>query len=99
MLFQDLLGEAFNMPNILPIYHDINNDIMNYYRINDNDAFDINRRSIIEIETIRSAESFKKEIKELKQHNTLSDAKITKVLYNLLQKRLEQRRDYNENNE
>lgn len=101
VLFQDLFGGAFNMPNILPIYHDINNDIMNYYRIDDNEAFDINRRSIIEIESVymNMYKAYKKEMEEFKQHNALSDAKITRILYNVLQKRMDQRREYNENNE
>lgn len=67
----------FKKLNIIPVCHDINQDIMQRFNMSDEEAFDINREQLVE--------SFKKEIlPDTDKHNALYDAIIIKQIYDFL---------------
>lgn len=80
LLIDLLYGHALNVPygKVAAAVHDINQDISNYYKISDIDAFDKNRESILK--------SFNKEPKYQQKHNALYDAIVCRDIYNIINK-------------
>ena len=73
ILFVDLFGNAFHIPNnVCPCCYDINQDISIYYNITLQEAFDKSREEILKENNI--------EINGDK-HNSLYDAKVIKEIY------------------
>lgn len=71
VLLIDLFNSALSTP-FVPICHDINEDIANHYTYtcnNVNEAFDINRESLLNTQISGN------------KHNALYDAKVIKTLY------------------
>ena len=76
VLLTDIFGTAWDIPSCLnPSCHDINQDIADYYKIDEMQAFDKGREDIIA--------EHKKIIKGSK-HNALYDAKVIKEIYNII---------------
>lgn len=76
VLFIDLFGTAFDLPkNVNASCHDINQDIADYYYINENEAFEINREDILKDNDI---------FIDGEKHNSLYDAKVIKEIYNII---------------
>ena len=76
VLLIDIFGSAWDIPSCLnPSCHDINQDIADYYKIDEMQAFDKGREDIIA--------EHKKIIKGSK-HNALYDAKVIKEIYNII---------------
>lgn len=77
VLLIDLFGEAFDLPyNICASCHDINQDIATYLNISEAEAFDENREEILKRAEITIPDGMK--------HNALYDAKVIKLLYELM---------------
>ena len=73
MLFIDLFGDAFQLPeHISPVCHDINQDIAKYYGISEKEAFDKSREEIVHELSKEPIGGFK--------HNALYDAKVIKEI-------------------
>lgn len=67
VLFIDLFGSAFDMPEfVVPSCHDINQDIAKYYGVTEKEAFDMSREEIIREYKCKFA----------KKHNALHDAEV-----------------------
>lgn len=76
VLFIDLFGNAFNIPNnVCPACYDINQDIMHFLDIDLQEAFDLNREDFLS--------QYDLEITGQK-HNSLYDAKVIKTIYELI---------------
>lgn len=78
-LFIDLIcGSATELYkyNISACYHDINVDIAKYFNVDEEEAFDMNRESMVNNLFRRG-----KEILQLEVHNSLSDAIMTREIY------------------
>lgn len=76
VLFIDIFGSAFDLPEKIPACcHDINQDIANYYMITDADAFDISREEILRQNGIYSFGD---------KHNSLYDARVIKSIYEII---------------
>lgn len=72
---------AFNIPqNINPSCHDINQDIALFYKISEREAFDKYREDIL----MDFNELYGVNIVEGRKHNSLYDAKVIRVLYQIL---------------
>lgn len=70
VLLIDMFSGAFDLPkNICPACHDINQDIADWYRISEKEAFDKSREEIVS-----NGASCRK-------HNALYDAEIIKAIY------------------
>lgn len=80
LLIDLLYDKALNIPygKVSASVHDINQDIANYYRINDLEAFDKNRESILK--------TFNREPAYQQKHNALYDAIVCRDIYNLINK-------------
>lgn len=75
-LFCNLMGDAFMLPdNVTPACYDINQDIMRYYNISMQEAFDMSREDIL-YQNYRKIEGNK--------HNSLYDAKVIKEIYYII---------------
>ena len=76
MLLIDLItngGTAFNLPGFIsPVFHDMNQDIAEYYEITDKEAFNKSREEILT--------DIKQTIAGTK-HNSLYDAKVIMEIY------------------
>lgn len=69
----DIFGSAWDLPkNVIPCCHDINQDIMDLFWLNEKEAFDFSREDILD--------NLGLEIKGNK-HNSLYDAKVIKAIY------------------
>lgn len=69
----DIFGSAWDLPkNIVPYCHDINQDIMDLFWLNEKEAFDFSREDILD--------NLGLEVKGNK-HNSLYDAKVIKAIY------------------
>ncbi len=78
VLFIDLFGGAFDIPkNVSPYCHDINQDIANYYKISDAEAFDKSREDIL-------YSKYKDNVINGEKHNALYDAKVIKEVYQIV---------------
>lgn len=76
VLFIDLFGSAFDLPDNVSAYcHDINQDIANFYSIPDDAAFNFSREDILAEHSI--------EINGNK-HNSLYDAKVIKAICEII---------------
>lgn len=76
VLFIDLFGTAFDLPkNVNASCHDINQDIANYYYIDECKAFELSREDILMDNNIFINGS---------KHNSLYDAKVIKELYRII---------------
>ena len=74
VLFINIFGGAFDLPsNVNPACHDINQDIAAYYMISETEAFDKSREEIIKSYNI-----------EGDKHNALYDAKVIKLIYEMI---------------
>ena len=76
VLFADIFGHAFNLPNnVGSACYDINQSISDYYKIDINKAFDMSREVIV-----------KEAGKEINgdKHNSLYDAKVIKEIYEFI---------------
>lgn len=76
VLFADIFGHAFNLPdNVGPACYDINQAIADHYKIDINKAFDMSREAIV-----------KEAGKEINgdKHNSLYDAKVIKGIYEFI---------------
>ena len=79
VLFIDLFGDAFSLPEfICPYCHDINNDIARYFNINEYEAFDYNREQILDKLVMRVITGYK--------HNAFYDAAVIKAIYEKINK-------------
>lgn len=77
ILFIDLFGSAFDLPNYLsPVCHDINQDIACYFNITDYEAFNLNRENMLQ--------DYGVEIKNITKHNSLYDAQVIKNIYDII---------------
>ena len=77
VLLIDLFGGAFDLPyNVCASCHDINQDIASYLNISEAEAFDENREEILKRAGITIPDGMK--------HNALYDAKVIKLLYELM---------------
>lgn len=71
VLLIDLFGSAFDLPkNVCPACYDINQDIAEYYRITQKEAFDKCREDIVYNNTSKD-----------NKHNSLYDAMVIKDVY------------------
>ena len=78
MLFIDIFGGAFDLPkNVNPACHDINQDIANYYKISELEAFDKSREQILDEYT---------QTIDGRKHNSLYDAIVIKKIYYIVTK-------------
>ena len=69
----DIFGSAWDLPkNVIPCCHDINQDIMDLFWLNEKEAFDFSREDILD--------NLGLEVKGNK-HNSLYDAKVIKAIY------------------
>lgn len=76
MLFIDIFGTAFDLPNnVCPYCYDINQDIARYENISNKDAFDFSREQLLENNNIELQGN---------KHNCLYDALVIKNIYNLI---------------
>ena len=79
VLLIDLFGEAFDLPdNVNPACHDINQDIARYLNISETEAFDMDREEILRSNSVSIPDGDK--------HNSLYDAEVIKLLYELMYK-------------
>lgn len=68
-----ICGIALNIPkNITACCHDINSDIAKYYKISDNEAFDICREDLLDKSYVEKNKNSK--------HNALYDAVVIKII-------------------
>lgn len=82
VLFCDIFGGAFNLPkNVAPYCHDITDDIQRYYEISYQEAFDLDRETIIPL--TKSSEKEK-----ISKHNSLYDAIMIRCIYEYLNMKL-----------
>lgn len=73
VLFIDLFGGAFDLlPSITPACHDINQDIAEFCKITEREAFDKNREKFLLENGIQLPKG--------KKHNSLYDAKVIKMI-------------------
>lgn len=80
VLFIDLFGNAFDLPDFIsPVCHDISQDIARFLNISDREAFDINREDFVQ-------QYGKFDAIDGNKHNSLYDAKIIKVIYDICNK-------------
>lgn len=71
MLFCDIFGHAFNIPKCVnPVCHDINQDIAEFYKISEKEAFDMSREEIANMQG-----------EEVEKHNALYDAIVIRKIY------------------
>lgn len=78
VLFIDLFGGAFDIPkNVSPCCHDINQDIANYYKISNAEAFDKSREDIL-------YSKYKDNVISGDKHNALYDAKVIREIYQIV---------------
>lgn len=76
VLFIDIFGTAFDIPdNMCPCCYDINMDIAKENGISLEDAFDINRETLIDTTRLPST-----------KHNSMYDARVIKEIYTKLMK-------------
>lgn len=79
VLFIDIFGSAFDLPEKIPACcHDINHDIANYYMVCDSEAFDISREEILLQNGIECFGA---------KHNSLYDANVIKTIYEIIKGR------------
>lgn len=82
VLFIDLFGSAFDIPNnVSPSCHDLNADIAKYQNVNEKEAFDISRKEL--------AKKFSNNVDTLDNHNSLDDAKMIKYIYEGIKNHIE----------
>lgn len=73
VLFIDLFGGAFDLlPSITPACHDINQDIAEFCKITEREAFDKNREKFLLENRVQLPKG--------KKHNSLYDAKVIKLI-------------------
>lgn len=75
VLLINIFGTAFDLPNINPSCHDINQDIAKYYDVDEAIAFDKSREGILSENGVAV---------EGDKHNALYDAKVIKAIYNIV---------------
>lgn len=81
VLFAELFGGAFGLPkNVNASCHDINQDIALYYEISEKEAFNKNREDIIREHNPEHPILNNEDNK----HNSLYDAKVIKMIYNII---------------
>lgn len=79
VLFIDLFGGAFDMlPSITPACHDINQDIAEFCKITEREAFEKNREKLLLENGIQLPKG--------KKHNSLYDAKIIKMIDEMIRR-------------
>lgn len=79
VLFIDLFGGAFDMlPSITPACHDINQDIAEFCKITEREAFEKNREKILLENGIQLPKG--------KKHNSMYDAKIIKMIDEMIRR-------------
>ena len=79
VLFIDLFGGAFDMlPSITPACHDINQDIAEFCKITEREAFEKNREKLLLENGIQLPKG--------KKHNSLYDAKIIKMIDKMIRR-------------
>lgn len=78
VLFIDLFGTAFDLPkNVSASCRDINQDIADYYKIDESVAFDFSREQLLEEHNI---------FIDGEKHNSLYDAKVIKEIFGILRR-------------
>ena len=79
VLFIDLFGGAFDMlPSITPACHDINQDIAEFCKITEREAFEKNREKLLLENGIQLPKG--------KKHNSMYDAKIIKMIDEMIRR-------------
>ena len=79
VLFIDLFGGAFDMlPSITPACHDINQDIAEFCKITEREAFEKNREKLLLENGIKLPKG--------KKHNSMYDAKIIKMIDEMIRR-------------
>ena len=79
VLFIDLFGGAFDMlPSITPACHDINQDIAEFCKITEREAFEKNREKLLLENGIQ--------LPKRKKHNSMYDAKIIKMIDEMIRR-------------
>lgn len=79
VLLIDLFGGAFDLPyHVCAACHDINQDIARYLNISETEAFDMDREEILRSNSVSIPDGDK--------HNSLYDAEVIKLLYELMYK-------------
>lgn len=89
VLFIDIFRSAWTIPAIVnPACHDINQDIAEYYRISEREAFNLSREKIIETYNELIKENWPDEVINIKgdKHNSLYDAKVIQAIYEIILK-------------
>lgn len=79
VLFIDLFGGAFDMlPSITPACHDINQDIAEFCKITEREAFEKNREKLLLENGIQLPKG--------KKHNSMYDAKVIKLIDEMIRR-------------
>lgn len=79
VLFIDLFGGAFDLlPSINPVCHDINQDIAEFCKITEREAFDKNREKFLLENGVQLPKG--------KKHNSLYDAKVIKMIDDVIRR-------------
>ena len=79
VLFIELVGGAFDMlPSITPACHDINQDIAEFCKITEREAFEKNREKLLLENGIQLPKG--------KKHNSMYDAKIIKMIDEMIRR-------------
>ena len=79
VLFIDLFGGAFDMlPSITPACHDINQDIAEFCKITEREAFEKNREKLLLENGIQLPKG--------KKHNSMYDTKIIKMIDEMIRR-------------
>ena len=79
VLFIDLFGGAFDMlPSITPACHDINQDIAEFCKITEREAFEKNREKLLLENGLQLPKG--------KKHNSMYDAKIIKMIDEMIRR-------------
>lgn len=79
VLFIDLFGGAFDMlPSITPACHDINQDIAEFCKITEREAFEKNRENLLLENGIQLPKG--------KKHNSMYDAKVIKLIDEMIRR-------------